>query len=143
MRKYKLYNLRKCLNDNYSGCFWYHGKGPFLYFFPWCFTNRSNRSSEGCGFDPRLGLRYHFLSIELEDRSSTGVLLLQSLRNISSPVLQRCQTLRMEDFTIAYTFSFYQVAGRLFQMTSIHTVSDVTYTLIALIFKSSSMKSFT
>ena len=31
----------------------------------------SNRSSEGCGFDPRLGLRYHFLSIELEDRSST------------------------------------------------------------------------
>ena len=31
----------------------------------------SYRSSEGCGFDPRLGLRNHFLSIELEDRSST------------------------------------------------------------------------
>ena len=31
----------------------------------------SNWSSEGCGFDPRLGLRNHFLSIELEDRSST------------------------------------------------------------------------
>ena len=30
----------------------------------------SNRSSEGCGFDPRLGLRNHFLSIKLEDRSS-------------------------------------------------------------------------
>ena len=28
-------------------------------------------SSEGCGFDPRLGLRDHFLSIALEDRSST------------------------------------------------------------------------
>ena len=31
----------------------------------------SNRSSEGCGFDPHLGLRNHFLSIELEDHSST------------------------------------------------------------------------
>ena len=31
----------------------------------------SYRSSEGCGFDPRLGLRNHYLSIELEDRSST------------------------------------------------------------------------
>ena len=31
----------------------------------------SHRSSESCGFDPRLGLRNHFLSIELEDRSST------------------------------------------------------------------------
>ena len=29
------------------------------------------RPSEGCGFDPRLGLRNHFQSIELEDRSST------------------------------------------------------------------------
>ena len=31
----------------------------------------SQRSSKGCGFDPRLGHRNHFLSIELEDRSST------------------------------------------------------------------------
>ena len=31
----------------------------------------SYRSSEGCGFDPRLGLRNKFLSIELEDCSST------------------------------------------------------------------------
>ena len=30
----------------------------------------SYRSSEGCGFDPRLGLRNHFLSTELEDHSS-------------------------------------------------------------------------
>ena len=28
-------------------------------------------SYEGCGFDPRLGLRNHFLSIELEDHLST------------------------------------------------------------------------
>ena len=28
-------------------------------------------SSEGCGFDPCLGLRNHFLSIKLEDCSST------------------------------------------------------------------------
>ena len=33
----------------------------------------SNWSSEGCGFDPRLGLRNHFLSIELEDRSSASI----------------------------------------------------------------------
>ena len=32
----------------------------------------SHRSSEGYGFDPRLGLRNHFLSTELEDRSSTS-----------------------------------------------------------------------
>ena len=31
----------------------------------------SNWSSEGCGFNPCLGLINHFLSIELEDRSST------------------------------------------------------------------------
>ena len=31
----------------------------------------SYRSSEGWGFDPRLGLRNHFLRIELEDRLST------------------------------------------------------------------------
>ena len=31
----------------------------------------SNRSSEGCGFDPHLGVRNHFLSIELEDCSPT------------------------------------------------------------------------
>ena len=30
----------------------------------------SHRSSEGCGFDHRLELRNHFLSIKLEDRSS-------------------------------------------------------------------------
>ena len=30
----------------------------------------SDRSSEGCGFDPRLGLRNHFLSIELDGLSS-------------------------------------------------------------------------
>ena len=29
-----------------------------------------HRSSEGCGLDPRLGLRNRFLSIELDDRSS-------------------------------------------------------------------------
>ena len=31
----------------------------------------SNRSSEGCEFDPCLGLRNNFLSIDLEDHSST------------------------------------------------------------------------
>ena len=30
----------------------------------------SHRSSEGCGFDPHLGLGNHFLSIELDDLSS-------------------------------------------------------------------------
>ena len=30
----------------------------------------SYRSSECCGFDPCLGLRNHFLSIELDDRLS-------------------------------------------------------------------------
>ena len=34
----------------------------------------SNWSSEGCGFDPCLGLRNHFLKIELEDRLSTLLL---------------------------------------------------------------------
>ena len=33
----------------------------------------SHRSSEGCGFNPCLGLRNHFLSIELEDCSSTSM----------------------------------------------------------------------
>ena len=38
----------------------------------------SNRSSAGWGFDPRLGLRNHFLSIELEDHSSTLRLVLEN-----------------------------------------------------------------
>ena len=38
-----------------------------------------HRSSEGCGFDPRLGLRNHFLSIELDDRSSTSVLVVANV----------------------------------------------------------------
>ena len=39
----------------------------------------SHRSSEGCGFDARLGLRNHFLSIELDDLSSLFVSLINMI----------------------------------------------------------------
>ena len=42
------------------------------------------RSSEGCGFDPRLGLRNRFLWIELHERSSIiqGISTLPHFQNI-------------------------------------------------------------
>ena len=65
-------HLKPSFWKNTSVWFWdllFHLKTDFYQF--WC-----NRSSEGCGFDPRLGLRCHFLSIELEDRSSTDFYLI-------------------------------------------------------------------
>ena len=43
----------------------------------------SHRSSVGCGFDPLLGLKNHFLSIELEDRSSIVRPILITFRRLS------------------------------------------------------------
>ena len=43
-----------------------------------------DRSSEGYGFDPRLGLRNHYLSIELEDRSSTSLFMSSTTQSVDT-----------------------------------------------------------
>ena len=50
----------------------------------------SHRLSEGSGFDPSLGLRNHFLSIELEDRSSTDLNLAVIDRSTGTPTFGDC-----------------------------------------------------